>query len=95
MVQRIGLFLPATYFVYGLQRAMLAGAKLQNLGMVLVSLVAWAALAAFISSQLFRWEPEAKLPRNAKLWPWPRFFLSSFWASGKITTASSSRPRPT
>ena len=28
----------------------------------------WAALAFFISSQLFRWEPEAKLPRNAKLW---------------------------
>jgi len=68
MVQRIGLFLPATYFVYGLQRAMLAGAALQKLGMVLSSLIAWAALAAFISSQLFRWEPEAKLPRNAKLW---------------------------
>ena len=68
MVQRIGLFLPATYFVYGLQRAMLTGAQLQTLGMVLFSLIAWAALAAFISSQLFRWEPEAKLPRNAKLW---------------------------
>ena len=68
MVQRIGLFLPATYFVYGLQRAMLSGAGLQTLGMVLFSLLAWAALAAFISSQLFRWEPEAKLPRNAKLW---------------------------
>lgn len=68
MVQRIGLFLPATYFVYGLQRAMLNGAGLQTLGMVLFSLIAWAALAAFISSQLFRWEPEAKLPRNAKLW---------------------------
>lgn len=68
MVQRIGLFLPATYFVYGLQRAMLSGAGLQTLGMVLFSLLAWAALAAFISSQLFRWEPETKLPRNAKLW---------------------------
>ena len=68
MVQRIGLFLPATYFVYGLQRAMLADAHLYTLGTVVVSLLAWAALAAFISSQLFRWEPEAKLPRNAKLW---------------------------
>jgi ABC-2 type transport system permease protein len=68
MVQRIGLFLPATYFVYGLQRAMLSDAGLQTLGMVLFSLIAWAVLAAFISSQLFRWEPEAKLPRNAKLW---------------------------
>ena len=68
MVQRVGLFLPATYLVYGLQRAMLANAELQTLGMVLFSLIAWAALAFFISSQLFRWEPEAKLPRNAKLW---------------------------
>lgn len=68
MVQRIGLFLPATYFVYGLQRAMLNNAKFYTLGMVLGSLIAWAVLAAFISSQLFRWEPEAKLPRNAKLW---------------------------
>ncbi|MFI5098752.1 MAG: ABC transporter permease, partial [Candidatus Acidiferrales bacterium] len=68
MVQRVGLFLPATYFVYGLQRAMLADAQLYTLGTVVVSLVAWAVLAAFISSQLFRWEPEAKLPRNAKLW---------------------------
>ena len=68
MVQRIGLFLPATYFVYGLQRAMLADAHLYTLGTVVVSLLAWAVLAAFISSQLFRWEPEAKLPRNAKLW---------------------------
>ncbi len=68
VVQRVGLFLPATYFVYGLQRAMLADAPLYTLGTVVVSLLAWAALAAFISSQLFRWEPEAKLPRNAKLW---------------------------
>jgi ABC-2 type transport system permease protein len=68
MVQRVGLFLPATYLVYGLQRAMLANAQLQTLGMVLFSLIAWAVLAFFISSQLFRWEPEAKLPRNAKLW---------------------------
>ena len=64
----MGLFLPATYFVYGLQRAMLADAHLYTLGTVVFSLIAWAALASFISSQLFRWEPEAKLPRNAKLW---------------------------
>jgi ABC-2 type transport system permease protein len=68
MVQRIALFLPATYFIYGLQRAILGGAALQTLGTVLFALIAWAFLASFISSQLFRWEPEAKLPRNAKLW---------------------------
>jgi len=67
-VQRIGLFLPATYFIYGLQRAMLDRATVFSLGMVLFSLAAWAVLAYFISTQLFRWEPEAKLPRNAKLW---------------------------
>jgi ABC-2 type transport system permease protein len=68
MVQRIGLFLPATYFIYGLQRAMLERAALTTLGMVMISLIVWAALTIFLSSQLFRWEPEAKLPRNAKLW---------------------------
>ncbi|MGB7436706.1 MAG: ABC transporter permease [Candidatus Acidiferrum sp.] len=68
MVQRVGLFLPATYFIYGLQRAMLDRAALDTLGMVFVSLIVWAGLAIFLSSQLFRWEPEAKLPRNAKLW---------------------------
>ena len=67
-VQRVGLFLPATYFIYGLQRAMLDHASIFSLGMVLFSLIAWAILAYFISTQLFRWEPEAKLPRNAKLW---------------------------
>ncbi len=25
-------------------------------------------LAFFVASQLFRWEPESKIPRNAKLW---------------------------
>ena len=68
MVQRVGLFLPATYFIYGLQRAILHGAQLQTLSIVVFSLAGWAFLAFFISSKLFRWEPEAKLPRNAKLW---------------------------
>jgi ABC-2 type transport system permease protein len=68
IVQRVGLFLPATYLVYGLQRAMLFGDPWYALGTVIISLAAWAALAFFISSTLFRWEPEAKLPRNAKLW---------------------------
>jgi len=102
MVQRIGLFLPATYFIYGLQRAMLNHAALRTLGMVLVSLSAWAALAIFISSQLFRWEPEAKLPRNAKLWAaatiLPFIFLG-IWENqnGKLlaTAAQMMSDRPT
>ena len=102
MVQRIGLFLPATYFVYGLQRAMLANAHWYDLGTVVVSLVAWAALAAFISSQLFRWEPEAKLPRNAKLWAVATilpFILLGIWENhnGKLlsTAAYMMNGRPT
>jgi ABC-type multidrug transport system permease subunit len=68
VVQRVGLFLPATYLVNGLQRAMVEGKGVSSLGVEMTSLAAWAALAFFVSSQLFRWEPEAKLPRNAKAW---------------------------
>jgi ABC-2 type transport system permease protein len=102
MLQRIGLFLPATYFVYGLQRAMLGNAHLYALGTVVVSLVAWAVLAAFMSSQLFRWEPEAKLPRNAKLWAAATvlpFILLGIWENynGKVvsTSAAMMEGRPT
>jgi ABC-2 type transport system permease protein len=66
--QRVALFLPATYLVTGLQQAMVHHASLFSLRANIGSLVAWAALAFIISSLLFRWEPEAKLPRNAKLW---------------------------
>jgi ABC-2 type transport system permease protein len=101
MVQRVGLFLPATYFIYGLQRAMLNRAALQTLGMVLVSLIVWAALTIFLSSQLFRWEPEAKLPRNAKLWAVSTilpFILLGVWENhnGKLlaTAAAMFSDRP-
>lgn len=67
-VQRVALFLPATYLITGLQKAVVESTPISHMGVELGSLAAWAALAFFISSQLFRWEPEAKLPRNAKLW---------------------------
>ncbi len=102
MVQRVALFLPATYFIYGLQRAILVGAALSTLGAVLFSLIAWAFLATFISSQLFRWEPEAKLPRNAKLWAVATilpFIVLGIWENhnGKLlgTAASMMEDRPT
>jgi ABC-2 type transport system permease protein len=93
MVQRVGLFLPATYFIYGLQRAMLNRAALQTLGMVLISLIVWAVLTIFLSSQLFRWEPEAKLPRNAKLWAVSTilpFILLGIWENhnGKLLASA-------
>lgn len=68
IAQHVALFLPATYLVNGLQRAMVDGKSIFSLGVEIGSLLAWGGLAFFISSQLFRWEPEAKLPRNAKLW---------------------------
>ncbi len=66
--QHVALFLPATYLVNALQQAMVHHASLFSLRANIGSLLAWAVLAFTISSLLFRWEPEAKLPRNAKLW---------------------------
>jgi ABC-2 type transport system permease protein len=66
--QRVALFLPATYLVNALQQTMVHHASLISLRANIGSLLAWAVLAFTISSLLFRWEPEAKLPRNAKLW---------------------------
>src|SRR6516164_6395937 len=95
IVQRIGLFLPATYLVSGLQRAMLFRQNVLSLGVEIASLVAWAALAFFISTQLFRWEPEAKLPRSAKLWAVSTvlpFVLLGIWEShnGKLLATAAS-----
>jgi ABC-2 type transport system permease protein len=68
MVQKISLFLPATYLVSGLQRAMIDHTNLNSLGSYLASLVGCAVIAFIVSAQLFRWEPETKAPRQAKLW---------------------------
>lgn len=69
VVQRVGLFLPATYLVTGLQSAIFTSAKpwSQDVVLALASLLVWAALTFFLSTQLFRWEPESKIPRKAKL----------------------------
>ena len=41
---------------------------LTSLGSYLASLVGCALIAFIVSAQLFRWEPETKAPRQAKLW---------------------------
>jgi ABC-2 type transport system permease protein len=87
--QRAALFLPATYLVNALQEAMVHKASLFSLGANIGSLLAWGILAFTISSLLFRWEPEAKLPRNAKLWAASTilpFVLLGFWENynGKL-----------
>ena len=69
VVKRVGLFLPATYLVTGLQSAIYWGFAPWSLDVLLAlgSLAVWAILTFFLSAQLFRWEPESKIPRRAKL----------------------------
>jgi hypothetical protein len=67
-IQNIALFLPATYLVVGLERVMVGGASVLTIGPEVLSLAVCAAIAFVMSQQLFRWEPEAKVPRRAKLW---------------------------
>ncbi|MFI5091916.1 MAG: ABC transporter permease [Candidatus Acidiferrum sp.] len=67
VVQKVSLFLPATYLVQGLQAAIFDSTPIWKLGVQLGSLAVWALLTFFLSTQLFRWEPEVKVPRRAKL----------------------------
>ncbi len=69
VVQRVGLFLPATYLVTELQDAIFQSAPIWNRDVLiaLACLLLWACLTFFLSAQLFRWEPESKIPRRAKL----------------------------
>jgi ABC-2 type transport system permease protein len=67
-IQRISLFMPATYLATGLEAAT---TNLASLGEVVTDVVALAIglwMAFEISRQLFRWEPEAKVPGRAKSW---------------------------
>jgi ABC-type multidrug transport system permease subunit len=66
--QNISVFLPATYLVSGLQNAVYTSFSVRKILVQLISLAIWAALSFFIAVQLFRWEPEVKIPRRAKLW---------------------------
>jgi ABC-2 type transport system permease protein len=102
VAQHVALFLPATYLVNGLQRALVDRASVFDLWIQLSCLWVWAALAIFISSQLFRWEPEAKLPRNAKLWAASTilpFVLLGIWENhnGKLLAGAAAmmEDRPT
>src|SRR5262249_44370230 len=81
-VQHIALFLPATYLVHGLKNAIVNNAAASALLVVLISLSVWFVLTLFLSSQLFRWEPEARISRKAKLYVAATaipFFLLGIW----------------
>ena len=68
VVQHIGVFLPSTYLVTALQRAIYFSVPIKYLLLDLVALSFWAVTTFFVSAQLFRWEPESKIPRQAKVW---------------------------
>ena len=84
-VQGISVFLPATYLVTGLQQATLSSKHVGELLVYFLALIFWSALSFFVASQLFRWEPETKIPRNAKLWAAATiipFILLGIWEYG-------------
>lgn len=94
IVQRFSVFLPATYLVTGLQKAIVQSKPFWQLSVELVALAAWAVLAFFVAAQLFRWETEEKLPRNAKLWAVATilpFLLLGAWESKYGTVLAQSK----
>jgi ABC-2 type transport system permease protein len=84
-VQYFALFLPGTYLVSGLQAALVKQGGLATVAVELLALAVSTAVAFAISQQLFRWEPEAKVPRRAKLWAATAlipFLLLGIWETG-------------
>jgi len=65
-LQHFALFLPATYLVTGLERVMVGRVGVMLVGAEIVALIVSAGMAFFLSQQLFRWEPEAKVGPRAK-----------------------------
>jgi ABC-type multidrug transport system permease subunit len=91
VAQGVAVFLPATYLVTGLQNAMYSSFPVWKLLTQILSLLFWTILTFFVAAQLFRWEPESKIPRNAKLWVLATalpFFLLGVWENknGQILT---------
>src|SRR5262249_8370214 len=65
-VQQFSLFLPATYLVLGLEDVILGHATTSNIWPHMIALFGGLSWAFFLSVQIFRWEPEAKVTRRAK-----------------------------
>ncbi len=67
-IQRVALFIPATYLATGLEDATRNLSTYADVGEAMIALTVGLVVAFEISRQIFRWEPEAKVPRSAKLW---------------------------
>jgi ABC-type multidrug transport system permease subunit len=91
VAQSVAVFLPATYLVTGLQGAMYSSFPVWKLLTQILALALWTILTFFVATNLFRWEPESKIPRSAKLWVLATalpFFLLGVWENknGQILT---------
>src|SRR5579872_1254188 len=67
-LQHVSLYIPATYLATGLEWSATNLVTAHELVTDLLALAVGCYVAFEISRQLFRWEPEAKAPRRAKLW---------------------------
>jgi len=67
-IQRAALFLPATYLATGLEASATSLATWAEIATDVLGLAIGMWVAFEVSRQLFRWEPEVKVPSRAKLW---------------------------
>ena len=67
-LQRVALFIPAQYLATGLESAATSLITRAEMITDTAALLLGLLVAFEVSRQLFRWEPEAKAPRSAKLW---------------------------
>ena len=67
-LQRCSLFIPATYLATGLEFVASRQVTLAEIITDVVALFIGFVVAYEVSRQMFRWEPEAKVPNRAKLW---------------------------
>ncbi len=85
-IQHLAVFLPPTYLVTGLHRALVMGAPTWQLRAEIIALAGGTAVAFFVSQQLFRWEPEEKVTARAKIWAAAAivpFLLLGAWESSQ------------
>lgn len=83
-VQHVGLFLPATHLVTGLQMVFVVSWPLLRVGPEVVALAGGAVMAYVVALKLFRWEAEEKVGRREKAWAAAvviPFLLLGLWAN--------------
>jgi ABC-2 type transport system permease protein len=66
--QVVSKFLPASYLVSGFRAIFLHGDSLLGVWPSVAALLITLSVSTFVSSKLFRWEKEEKIPGKQKLW---------------------------